>query len=150
MASASFWKAVSPCDAIFAGTAPMENELMGLRATRAGKTVTLFWNLVRNDPPPPGPYTPTAAPQITIFDATGVAQVAAQAMTAVMGFSSLYKYEFVTPASPTLAQLGTWTAWVDFLDAAGNPVGSAYQGGGSVTPAGPAGPAKATPVFQLV
>ena len=137
MAAAVFWKALSPVDIIFAGVAAMENQVMTLATIRAGKTVTLLWNLVQNVPPPPTAYTPATAPLISVFDPNGVAQVNAQAMTPVAGRPGVYSYEYVTPSS---GALGAWSAWVDVIDPAGNPAGSAYQ----------AGQAKATPVFQLV
>jgi hypothetical protein len=137
VAAALFWKALSPVDVVFAGVAGMETQIMTLATIRAGKAVTLLWNLVQSVPPPAAPYTPAAAPLITIIDANGVMQVNAQAMTSVAGRLGVYSYEYVTPSG---GALGAWSAWVDVIDPAGNPAGSSYQ----------AGQAKATPVFQLV
>lgn len=106
-----------------------------LQVIRAGKAVAIMWNVTSQIPPPPTPYDPPATPTITIFDPNGNAQVTAAATTRLS--AGLYSYTYVTPAA---GPLGVWSAWLDAVDADGNPNGSVDAPDLQ----------KATPVFQLV
>ena len=105
---------------------------------RAGKAVTLLWRLTQTVPPPAFTYDPPSLPLVTIFDPTGATQVGAQA--AVKISPGYYAYTYVTPANPSAGQLGIWTAWIDTVDAGGNPAGSVDS----------TNQAKASQVFQVV
>jgi len=109
--------------------------MANLPVIRAGKAVAILWNVARQVPPPPVPYDPASAPQITIFDPAGNVQVSAQATLRIE--SGVYSYTYVTPVA---GPLGIWSAWLDALDASGMPSGSVHA----------ADLQKATPVFQLV
>jgi len=108
---------------------------MALRVIRAGKAVTLLWNLAQTVPPPPVTYDPPSAPTVTIFDANGNTAVSEAPAARVQ--SGMYSFTFVTPAT---GPIGIWSAWMDVVDANGVPSGSA-----DITDL-----TKATPVFQLV
>lgn len=112
---------------------------MILPVIRAGNAVTLVGSFATPALIPgqsTGPENPPTTPKITIFDSNNNKVVDAAAMTPIQ--TGYYQYEFLTPST---GPLGTWSAWIDTTDSAGNPVGSASQ-------AAPG--AKATPVFQLV
>ena len=142
MSSSNFARAYRAADALFACAEDETGaETLILKCIRAGKAVVLYWNITApqlnaaNGVVAPAPFDPVAAPAISIFDPNGAEQLTAAAMTKVQ--SGLYSYEYTTPA---LGALGIWSAYVDIVDAAGNPAGSAYD----------AGQTKTTPVFQLV
>lgn len=108
---------------------------MALRVIRAGKAVTLLWNLAQTVPPPPVTFDPPVPPTVTIFDPNGNVVVSAQAAARVQ--SGLYAFTFVTPAA---GPGGIWSAWMDLSDANGVPSGS-VDGTDLM---------KATPAFQVV
>ena len=106
-----------------------------LPVIRAGKAVSIVWNVVQQIPPPAIPYDPPHSPQITLFDAAGNAQVIAQPTVKLK--NGVYSYTYITPSA---GPLGTWSAWLDTVDASGTPSGSVNA----------ADRQKSTPVFQLV
>ncbi|MBF6559547.1 MAG: hypothetical protein IVW56_04575 [Candidatus Binataceae bacterium] len=99
--------------------------------------VELWFGLTISGPGQPAiAYAGAAIPAITIFDPTGAAQLTGAAM--VNEQNGYWSYTFPTPASPTAAQLGVWTAEVTITDGvtSGSVCAPLLQ--------------EPTPIFQLV
>lgn len=128
-----FVAAIAPVEIRFTG------QPMGLRIVRTGMAIELWWTLTESAPgQPAAPYGGGAVPTITIFDPTATAQVASAPMTNQQ--NGYWSYVYQTPAAPSAAQLGVWTAEVTLADTDGVVSGSVYAPGQQ----------EATPVFQLV
>jgi hypothetical protein len=116
-----------------------EGNPMALKVVRAGTAIELWWTLTVLAPgQPAAPYAGAAVPTISIFDPTGAAQVTSAAMTNQQ--NGYWSCVYQTPANPSAAQLGVWTAEVTLIDTDGVVSGSADA----------ALQQEQTPVFQLV
>jgi hypothetical protein len=93
---------------------------------RAGRAVTLKWQLTDQTVDPPVPVTPPLPPVITVLDPVGNAHVNGQSMIQVIGPDTLpvvglYYYTFPVPVA---GPVGTWTTFVDATDENGYTSGS--------------------------